>query len=122
MRELLRSGPGLGGVTLMALLFIVAVYVLSVYPLDFGESQWSNPVVWVDNPKAVPPVWINALLQESRPPHRVFDGTEPDTVQTARSGPVHTWRFPLTYDSARPPTFLAVTLADVNYAERRRWC
>ena len=118
MRELLRSGPGLGGVTLMALLLIAAVYVMSVYPLDFGESQWSNPVVWVDNPKAVPPVWINALLQESRPPHHVFEGTEPDTVHTARSGPVHTWRFPLTYDSARPPTFLAVTLADVNYAER----
>ena len=54
MRELLRSGPGLGGVTLMILLFVVALYVLLAFPLDFGESQWSNPVVWVDNPKAVP--------------------------------------------------------------------
>ena len=118
MRELLRSGPGLGGVTLMILLFVVALYVLLAFPMDFGESQWSNPVVWVDNPKAVPPVWSNALRQETRPPHHVFEGTEPDTVRMARSGPVHTWRFPLTYASSHPPTFLAVTLADVNYAER----
>ena len=36
----------------------------------------------------------------------------------ARSGPVHSWRFPLIYASSHPPTFLAVTLADVKYAER----
>ena len=118
LRELLRSGPGIAGTALMGLLFATALYVLLVFPLDFGESQWSNPVVWVDNPKAVPPAWINALRGETRPPHHVFEGTEPHTMQTARSGPVHTWRFPFTYDSSHPPTFLAVTLTDVNYAER----
>ncbi len=118
LRELLRSGPGLAGAILMSLLSVVALYVLLAFPPDFGESQWSNPVVWVDNPKAVPPVWINAVRGETRPPHHVFEGTEPHTVQMARSGPVHTWRFPLTYASSHPPTFLAVTLTDVNYAER----
>ena len=118
MRELLRSGPGFGGASLMGLLIVAAIYVLLVFPLDFGESQWSNPVVWVDNPKAVPPVWTNSLRREARPLHRVFEGAEPHTVQMARSGPVHSWRFPLTYASSHPPTFLAVTLADVEYAER----
>ena len=118
LRELLRSGPGIGGVALIFLLFGAALYVLLTFPLDFGESQWSNPVVWVDNPKAVPPLWTNALRRQSRPPHRVFEATEPDTVQMARSGPVHTWRFPLTYTAPHPPTFLAITLADVTYAER----
>ena len=118
LRELLRSGPGFGGASLMCLLIVVALYVLLAFPLDFGESQWSNPVVWVDNPKAAPPAWTNSLRREARPPHRVFEGTEPHTVQMARSGPVHSWRFPLAYASSHPPTFLAVTLADVNYAER----
>ncbi len=118
LRELLRSGPGIAGTTLAVALFVVALYVLLTFPLDFGESQWSNPVVWVDNPKAVPPVWTNALRRQPQPPHRVFEATEPDMIQMARSGPVHTWRFPLTYAASRPPTFLAVTLADVNYAER----
>ncbi len=117
-RELLRSGPGFGGASLMALLLTAALYVLLAFPLDFGESQWSNPVIWVDNPKAVPPAWTNPLRQDARPLHRVFEGAEPQTVQTARSGPVHSWRFPFTYASSHPPTFLAVTLADVNYAER----
>ena len=118
LRELLRSGPGLGGASLMGLLIVAAIYVLLVFPLDFGESQWSNPVVWVDNPKAVPPTWTNSLRREARPLHRVFEGTEPHTEQMARSGPVHSWRFPLNYASSHPPTFLAVTLADVEYAER----
>ncbi|MCZ0938233.1 MAG: ABC transporter permease [Caldilineaceae bacterium] len=118
LRELLRSGPGFGGVSLLGLLIVVALYVLLVFPLDFGESQWSNPIVWVDNPKAVPPVWTNSFRRETRPPHRIFEGREPHTEQMARSGPVHSWRFPLAYASSHPPTFLAVTLADVRYEER----
>ena len=43
LRELLRSGPGFGGVSLLGLLIVVALYVLLVFPLDFGESQWSSP-------------------------------------------------------------------------------
>lgn len=118
LRELWRSGAGKGGVLLLILLFVGAFYVLTTYPLDYGKRTWSNPTVWVDNPKAAAPVWLNALRTTPLPAHQRFAIGEPEEVREARAGRIETYRIPFTYDYTAPPTFLAVTLADVIYAER----
>lgn len=119
LRQLLMAGPGRAGATLMALLLISSLYVLLTFPPDFGERQWSNPVIWVDNPKAVPPIWSKVFHGgTAQASHHVFEATEPDQISMARSGPVHTWRLSLPYTASQPPTFLAVTLADVHYIRR----
>jgi peptide/nickel transport system permease protein len=118
LRELWRSGAGKGGVFLMILLVGGAVYSLIAFPADFGNRVWSNPTVWVDNPKAVPPVWVNRLRSEPLPEHLVLEAMEPTERQEVSGGLVLTYRFPFDYPYQNPPTFLALTLGDVTYAER----
>lgn len=118
VRELLRSGTGRSGVGLLLLLVAGSLYVLATYPLDFGERRWSNPTVWADNPKAVPPVWINLWRDQSQVAHQVFQATTPDQIQEVRGGVIHRFQFPFEYPYTDPPTFLALTLGSVTYSER----
>jgi len=57
LREVLSSGAGKLGVAMAVVLLTVAVFVVVTFPLDFGPARWSNPSVWADYPKAVPPAW-----------------------------------------------------------------
>ncbi len=118
IRELWRSWVGKGGLLLLITLFAGAAYVLTTYPLDYGDRIWSNPNVWVDNPKAVAPVWTNLWRTEAKPEHQVLIAGEPDEVREATSGKLETYRLPFLFDYAQPPTFLAITLGNVVYAER----
>lgn len=102
----------------MLLLFVGAGYVLATYPLDFGDRLWSNPTRWVDNPKAVPPIWSNGWRREALPPHLILESGEPTEVKEARAGRIETYTIPFTYAYTTPPTFLAVTLQQITYAER----
>jgi peptide/nickel transport system permease protein len=117
-RELWRSGAGKGGVLLLLLLFAGAIYVIATYPLDFGDRTWSNPNRWVDNPKAAAPIWMNRLNATPLPEHQILTLGEPTETKEARAGRIETYRIPFTYNFTEPPTFLAVTIADVTYKER----
>lgn len=118
LRELLRSGAGRGGIALLVFLLVTSAYVLTAFPLDFGTRQWSNPAVWADNPKAVPPAWTNLLHRTPRVEHRVFEAHEPDQLVDTRAGRVALYRFRVPYPYPDPPTFLALTLGQVTYARR----
>jgi peptide/nickel transport system permease protein len=116
--ELWRSGAGKGGVFLLLLLIVGALYVLAAYPLDYGERLWSNPTIWVDNPKAAPPVWVQQLGVADTVEHRTFAAQEPSEVITTKAGQAQLFRFAFDYTGATPPTFLAVTLGNITYAEK----
>jgi peptide/nickel transport system permease protein len=118
LRELWRSGAGKGGVALLLLLCAGALYALITFPLDYGNRQWSNPTVWADNPKAVPPVWINRLRGEPLPEQQSFTATQPIETQETRAAIIRTYRFPFSYEFTMPPTSLAVTFGAVRYVER----
>lgn len=118
IRELWRSGVGKGGILLFGLLCAGALYALVTFPLDYGDRQWSNPTLWADNPKAVPPAWVNLFRTDPASEHMVFTATAPDETQEVRGGFVKTYRFPFAYPYQSPPTFLSFTLGNVTYAER----
>lgn len=118
LRELLRSGVGRGGIGLLLLLLAGSAYVLVTYPLDFGTSRWNNPTVWADNPKAVPPAWVNLWRSEPHVEHRVFTAREPDQVVQTATGRMAVYRFPITYPYREPPMFLSITLGEVTYVRR----
>ncbi|HIC89699.1 MAG TPA: ABC transporter permease [Anaerolineae bacterium] len=118
VRELLRSGPGRAGVALLALLFVGSLYVLAAYPLDFGTRVWSNPAVWADNPKAVPPAWTNLLRSEPQVEHRVLELRKPVQVARAMAGEIRLYRFRLDYPFRQPPTSLSLALAGISYQSR----
>ncbi|MEZ4621389.1 MAG: hypothetical protein R2867_38630 [Caldilineaceae bacterium] len=48
------------------------------HTLDYGDRTWSNPNVWVDNPKAAAPTWTNLWRSEPEPEHLVLTAGEPD--------------------------------------------
>lgn len=118
IRELWRSWVGKGGVLLLITLFAGAGYVLATYPLDYGDRIWSNPNVWVDNPKAAAPVWTNLWRNDPEPVHLILTAGEPDSVREAAAGKLETYRLPFRFDYTHPPSFLAITLGNVIYAER----
>lgn len=118
LREIWRSGAGKGGLALLVLLLAGSIYALSTFSWDYGERTWSNPTNWVDNPKAAPPTWINQLRREPLPAHRVLEASEPTEVQERKAGRVATYRFTFDYPATTPPSFLAITLGEVTYAEK----
>ena len=100
LRELLRSGVGRLGVSMALVLGVMAIFVVLTYPADFGPARWSNPQVWADNPKAVPPAWTN-LLGGDRAVHRVLESTEPAEVGQAGPAELRTYRMPFSYAGGR---------------------
>jgi len=118
MRELLHSGAGRLGAALLALLIAGCLYVLLIFPPDFGSRLWSNPATWADYPKSVPPAWSRLFLRQPPVEHRILQSQRPaETIETA-SGLVQIYRLRFSYPYSQPPTFLAATLAGITYQVR----
>ena len=115
VRVVLASGTGKAGISLLAILVAISVAVPFFFPLDFGLRSWNNPVVWADNPKAVPPVWT-ALVDGSTPPrHRVFETDIPTSVLSQDRFATRTYEFPFTYHADTAPTFLSLSLGSMSF-------
>lgn len=117
LREVLASTAGKIGVALALLLGITSLLVLLTMPLDFGPTVWSNPVVWADHPKAVPPAWTAAISGDAVE-HHILEADEP-TETTARGGArveVYDLLYEHTADEA--PSFLSFSLGEVTFEER----
>lgn len=118
LREVLASTPGKLGVALALILGTVSILVVVTFPLDFGPARWSNPAVWADYPKAVPPAWTAALASDEPVEHRIIEATEPSDSTERGSARIDVYDLGFTYDADEPPTFLSFSLGEVRYAER----
>ena len=114
-KEFLSTGSGKLGAGLFIMLLAISVFVIATYPLDFGTKIWSSPKVWEDNPKAVPPVWINAFDDFSRAEHRVFELTEPSSTRVIGGGKELIYSFGFDYSADEFPSFLSLTINEVRY-------
>jgi peptide/nickel transport system permease protein len=118
LREMLHSTSGKVGLLLVLVLGIGSLLVVTTLPLDYGATTWSNPSVWADNPKAVPPVWASVLSSESPAEHRVLEATEPTETTERGAGRVEVYDLAFTYEEDLPPTFLSFSLGPVTYFDR----
>lgn len=118
LRVLASSATGKAGIILLLALAAVSIYVLVAYPLDFGTQRWSNPAVWADNPKAVPPAWVNLFTGRRRVAHSTLTATSPTDVAQAGAARVLTYRMPFDHPYDEFPTFLSFTIADVTFEGR----
>ena len=112
--ELLATGPGRAGAALLLALVALSVYVVVRFPFDFGETRWSNPARWADNPKAAPPSWSSVFSGKHRFRHSRATLRQPSEVDGAR----RLYRMAFSLDGDEPPTFASVSLSQVAYRSR----
>lgn len=118
LKVLVSSYIGVAGLTLLAILVGISIWVLATYPLDFGTKEWSNPAVWADNPKAVPPKWLNLFPGTDRVAHTILETDTPADVRTAGQVVAETYRLPLSHNFDGFPTFISFTLKDLVFQGR----
>ena len=118
MKILLSSGTGKTGAGFLMLLIAVSLYVISVYPMDFGLRFWNNPAVWADNPKNAPPAWTSIFTSQKKVEHTVFTATEPTRVIPGAGMDTLGYTFDLNYKFDEPSTFVSFALHDITYTSR----
>jgi peptide/nickel transport system permease protein len=124
LKELLATGPGKAGLVLLVVLSLASLYVIVSYPLDFGPARWSNPAVWADYPRAVPPAWTNLLTPlgahggRQQAEHLVLEAREPSDVRAAGPAQLYVYELPFSYGANEPPSFFSFTLGEVVYHAR----
>ncbi|MGD8684640.1 MAG: ABC transporter permease [Chloroflexota bacterium] len=118
IREVLASTAGKIGLTLGIILVAASILVVLVVPWDFGPSRWSNPSVWADYPKAVPPAWTAVLTADQPVEHQVIEASEPSDSTEREEARVDVYDLVYEHVAAEAPTFLSFSLADVSYLGR----
>ena len=118
VRVLVGSAIGKAGLALLGFLVAVSVFVLVTYPLDFGTREWSNPAVWADNPKAVPPTWLNLFPGSDHVAHATLATAGPVETRTVGSVKAETYRLPLAHTFDAFPTFISFSLDAVTFHGR----
>jgi peptide/nickel transport system permease protein len=118
VREVLASTAGKVGVTLGVLLVAASILIVLVVPWDFGPTRWSNPSVWADYPKAVPPAWTALLTADEPVEHQVIEAAEPSESTARGDARVDVYDLVYEHDAAEAPTFLSFSLAEVSYLDR----
>jgi peptide/nickel transport system permease protein len=115
---MLSTGAGKVGLALAVILGLVSVLVLVTFPLDFGPTRWSNPAVWADYPKAVPPAWTTALSSDSVAQHRILEASQPTTSTERGAARVDVYDLTFDYAEDEPPSLLSFSLGPVSYVDR----
>ena len=117
LREVLASGAGKLGVAMALILGVAAIIVVATFPLDFGPTRWSDPSVWVDYPKAVPPAWSAAFAADRPAEHRILEANEPSDSTARGAARVETYDLPFTVDGDEPPTFVSFSHGALTFQD-----
>lgn len=113
--ELWKNAPGKIGIVLLCLLLVVSIYVVSTYPRNFGATRWSNPSLWADNPKSVPPAWTNAFNRVKGFAHYTIELAEPDEENETRRAFEQRYFADILFQADTPPSFISYSLRDVKF-------
>ena len=116
-QEFFSSTSGKLGSILLVIFILISVFVVFTYPLNFGNTIWSNPSYWSDYPKSAPPTWVSIFGTENVE-HQIIDFTSPVDVIPISSQEQRLYSYTLNYDSNISPTFLSLSMYDVVYHDR----
>jgi len=108
---ILNTWQGRASVGALAIMLGLSVYVVLVFPLDYGPRFWNNPSHWAEYPKAVPPAW-------SGPPD-AFPHTILRLERTSEApGEFILYEAVLDLAARVPPNSVTITLRGVEFGGR----
>lgn len=70
--EFASSAMGLAGLGILGALAAVSVAAVATVPLETFQG-WTDPGEWISYPRSAVPAWVNLLVAEKIPEHRILD-------------------------------------------------
>ena len=70
-REFFRSKMGIAGIIILGMLIITSIITIIIFPVETFQ-EWNNPNSWMTYPKTAIPVWVNLLVFEKIPEHKIL--------------------------------------------------
>ena len=70
-REFFRSKMGIAGIIILGMLIITSIITIIIFPVETFQ-EWNNPSSWMTYPKTAIPVWVNLLVFEKIPEHKIL--------------------------------------------------
>jgi len=104
-QEFLKSKMGMAGIAILAILVAISIIAVIAIPVETFQ-EWNNPSSWISYPKVAIPVWVNLIMTEKIPEHKIL---ETPNIQTNSRGEISltSHHFGLNYDyDAFPNDFI----------------
>ncbi|MGQ9679680.1 MAG: hypothetical protein ACUVV4_02795 [Candidatus Bathyarchaeia archaeon] len=105
------------GMVSPSFVIVVSLYMIVAMPLDYGTRFWSNPVYWVNNPKAVSPEWVNTFASLKLLEHRVLSTSIPEFIEAVDGSIVKRYSVYYNLDVEQFPQFFNLELSNIVYYE-----
>ena len=115
LHDIWSNGPGRIGLILLTFLLVLSIYAIFRFPPGFGTEQWSNPTVWSDNPKNVPPVWLNYISTRQAMPHTELISMQPSNFTRAGTNKVDIYRLSMGFSADEAPSFIVLSIRDIRF-------
>ena len=83
-QEFLKSKMGMAGITILAILVATSIIAIITIPIETFQ-EWNNPGSWISYPKVAIPIWVNFIMTEKIPEHKIL---ETPNIQTNSRGEI----------------------------------
>ncbi|MEZ0346625.1 MAG: ABC transporter permease [Infirmifilum sp.] len=89
-KDLLTYKSGLIGIILLFLLIVLSIYTVITIPMDKAIAMWrGQEQMWIENPRVVPPEWIQIFVGKNLPKTMKFDSREIGLNVAKSSAPIY---------------------------------
>jgi len=97
-QEFLKSKMGIAGIAILAILIGTSIITMIAIPIETFQ-EWNNPGSWISYPKVAIPIWVNLIMTEKIPEHKIL---ETPSISTNSQGEItltsHKFGFNFNYD------------------------
>ena len=70
-QEFLKNKMGIAGISILVILIMISIIAIITIPIETFQ-EWNNPVNWISNPKVAMPIWVNIVMSEKIPEHKIL--------------------------------------------------
>ena len=100
-KEFFKSKMGIAGITILTILILTSLITIIIIPVETFQ-EWNNPESWITYPKAAIPIWVNFLLIEKLPEHKIL---KDPSIQKISNNEINlsAYQFALNFDYGQFP-------------------